>query len=106
MPEITHTTTTHPDVPLPDDVEFYEDEWHESPNGAGHYRRFAAKKFPVFDWLTVHTGGTQFVQDDAGVFVVRDVRVLGRSLDPSHALALAEALLEAAVYASGLERDK
>jgi hypothetical protein len=69
------TTTTHPDVPLPAGVEFYE-EWHQSPNERTHYRRFATKKFPVFAWLTVHTGGTQLVQDDGQVFVIRDVRIM------------------------------
>ena len=44
-------TTDYASVPLPAGAEAYETEWHESPNGATHYRRFATKKFPVFDWL-------------------------------------------------------
>jgi hypothetical protein len=95
------TTTTHPDVPVPTGTEAYEEEWNQSPNGAGHYRRFATKKFPVFDGFAVGTGGTQLVDDDGAVFVLRDVRVVGKpmaSLTKSQARQLALALIEAGNY--------
>jgi hypothetical protein len=100
------TTTTHPDMPRPAGTEFYEEEWHQSPNGAGHYRRFATKKFPVFDGFAVATGGTQLVQDDGEAFVLRDVRVVGKPMAPltkSQARQLALALIEAGNYVGELE---
>lgn len=93
-----NTITDYAHVPLPAGVEFYDGEWRQSPNGS-HYRRFASKKFPVFDWLTVWTGGTQIL-DEGQVFVVRDIRVLGNttSLMDSQALEFARALTDAAAY--------
>jgi hypothetical protein len=72
-------TPDHANVPLPAGLEF----------------------FPVFDGLTVHTGGTQIVEDDGQVYVLRDVRVLGpviASLLDSQAREFARALTAAADY--------
>jgi hypothetical protein len=112
MSEITRTTTTHLDVPLPAGTEAYEEEWHHSPGGETHHRGFATKKFPVFDWpLTVWTGGIQFVQDDqpnGGVCVMRDVRIIGQAapLLDSQARKLAQALVDAADYIAELEAQR
>jgi hypothetical protein len=73
------TTTTHVDLPRPAGTEFYEEQWHQSPNGAVHYRRFATKKFPAFDEFAVATGGAQLVSGGE-VFVLSDVRVLGKPM--------------------------
>jgi hypothetical protein len=100
------TARTHPDVPPPAGVEFCDPDWHQSPNVAGHYRRFATKKFPVFDRLTVHTGGIQFAQADGEVFVMRDVRVVGSaiSLTDVQAHKFAQALIDAGDYIGELTR--
>jgi hypothetical protein len=98
------TTAPHPDAPLPAEVEVY-DEWRTSPIGV-HYRKFATKPFPVFDWLTVETGGIQFV--DGAEFIVRNVRVVGAEwLLGSQARMLAQTLTGAADYVADLEaREK
>jgi hypothetical protein len=100
------TTDPHPDLPRPAGTEFYEEEWHQSPSERGHYRRFATKKFPVFDWLTVRTGGIQFVLGDGQTVVTREVSIMGTWGKPmlgSQAQEVVRALIAAATYIAELE---
>jgi hypothetical protein len=102
---MTTTTHPHPDLPRPAGTEFYEPEWRRSPNGAAYFRRFASKKFPVFDGLTVQTGGVQLVTDDGREFTLREMRIVGSvtSLADFEALQLAQALTDATAYIAELQ---
>jgi hypothetical protein len=92
-------------LPRPAGTELYEPEWRLAPNGT-HTRRFATKKFLVFeDWLTVQTGGIQIMEEIGAVFVLRDMRVVGHvtSLLDSQAREFAQVLIAAASYIAELE---
>ena len=106
---MTTATQPHPDYPRPAGTEAYEPEWRHSPGGETHYRRFVSKKFPVFDGLTVVTGGLQMLQDDqpdGGECIVREIRISsswsGGMLE-SQARRLAEVVIDAADYVADLE---
>ena len=106
---MTTTTEPHPDLPRPAGTEAYEPEWHHSPGGETHWRRFASKTFPVFDGITVRTGGVQMLQDDqpdGGECIIREILIHstwpGGMLE-SQARQLAQVVIEAADYVAALE---
>lgn len=83
------------------------DAWHRVSDlaGEGYRREFRSTAFPVFQGLTVHTGGMQFLPDgERHPLTARTVTVsirrdlLGASLAESQARQFAQALTDAADY--------
>jgi hypothetical protein len=83
-------------------------DWSRSPNGRAYNRWFRSKSLPVMrDWLTVHTGGIEIVEDSGAHTIIRTVLVEQTTgtgvLVPEHALKLAATLEDAATHTAQLE---